>query len=168
MVAGVCDGMLTALTLASGRMIGPGSGLSGGLALRVAAAAAAVTQIFVFFVARYAQFRQELVHAERQLNLITPGHLVSTRLGRAVLHDAAAAAAISAVCSFAGALVPLGLSALLPQVPWLSIALTVALLAGLGALLARTVHGNPWLWALGLIVGGLAVSYVGVQLDIVG
>jgi hypothetical protein len=80
-VAGVSDGMLTALTLAGGRMIGASGGLSGGLALCVAAAAS-VTQIFVFFVARYAQFRQALVHAERQLNLTTPGLLASTRPGR--------------------------------------------------------------------------------------
>ena len=166
-VAGVSDGMLTALTLAGGRMIGASGGLSGGLALSVAAAAS-VTQIFVFFVARYAQFRQELVHAERQLNLTTPGLLASTRLGRAVLHDAFAAAFVSAACSFAGALVPLGLSLLLPGAAWLGIPATIGLLAVFGVLLARTVQGSPLLWAGGLVLGGLAVSYIGVKLDIVG
>jgi predicted membrane protein (TIGR00267 family) len=166
-VAGVSDGMLTALTLAGGRMLGSASALSGGLALRVAAAAS-VTQIFVFFVARYSQFRHELAHAERQLNMIAPGHLATTRLGRVVLHDALAAALLSGGCSFGGALIPLGLSVLVPDMPLLSVALTIGLLAVLGVVLARTVHGDPRLWAVGLVAGGFGVSYLGVQLDIVG
>lgn len=166
-VAGLSDGMLTALTLAGGRMLGPGAGLGAALALRVATAAA-VMQVFVFFVARYAQFRQELVQAERQLNLLAPGHLAATRLGRAILHDALAAASISATCSFVGALVPLGLGVLLPGAGWVGVAATIGLLALLGLLLARAVHGSPVVWAGGLVLGGLLVSLVGVQLDLVG
>jgi hypothetical protein len=59
-VAGLIDGILTALALAAGRLVhtdGEGATLS--LALRVSVAAG-VTTIFVFFVAHYAEVRLEL------------------------------------------------------------------------------------------------------------
>jgi hypothetical protein len=56
LVAGLSDGILTALTLAAGKLLGPEAAMSPGLALRVALAAA-VSGAFVFFVAHYAVLR---------------------------------------------------------------------------------------------------------------
>ncbi|WP_213069428.1 hypothetical protein [Methylomicrobium album] len=88
LVAGWRDGILTALTLASGRLLDADTPIDAGLALRVATAAA-VSGGFILFVAHYAELRSELIHAERQLNLRSHGCLAATRLGRMALYNAA-------------------------------------------------------------------------------
>ena len=70
--AGLVDGILNALTLASGRLLATDApGATADLAFRVGAASA-LTTIFVFFVAHYAELRAELARAERELNLLSP------------------------------------------------------------------------------------------------
>ena len=61
---GIADGIVNALILASSAVL-RGSGLTIGLALRVAAVAL-VTSVFTVFVAEYGQLRAELARAERQ------------------------------------------------------------------------------------------------------
>jgi hypothetical protein len=56
MVLGFSDGILTALTLAAGRLTRPEEGVSLSFALRIAAGAL-VSGAFVFFVAHYAESR---------------------------------------------------------------------------------------------------------------
>ena len=46
--------------------------------------------------------------------------------------------------------------------------LTIALLAVLGAAIARSVYGSWWIWAPALGAGGLALTVLGAWLDIVG
>ena len=113
---GLADGILSALLLASGRLLGSDRGVDASLALRVAAGALA-TSGFVFYVGRYAELRGRLMHAERQLNLTSRGRLATTHLGRAVLFEALGDAAVSGASCFAGALLPLSLSAALPSTP---------------------------------------------------
>jgi predicted membrane protein (TIGR00267 family) len=163
LVAGLGDGILTALTLAGGRLLGPEPAMSVGLALRVAVAAS-ISGAFIFFVAHYAVLRGELVEAERQLNLTTHGRLVTTRLGRAALIEAASKALISTLFSFSGALLPL-----VAGVIWPVLAIVVALVALtlLGAILGRMAHGRPLIWAAGLLAGGIALAYIGLSLRIV-
>jgi VIT1/CCC1 family predicted Fe2+/Mn2+ transporter len=166
LVAGLCDGILTALTLTAGRMLNPGPPMAPDLALRVAAAAA-VSGAFVFFVAHYAELRGELVEAEKQLNLRPHGRHVTSRLGRAVLLDAAEAAAIASGCSFCGALLPLGFGVFLPAPGWLAVVVALAVLALLGIFLARTVHGSPFNWAVGLLAGGAILTCAGAWLHLI-
>jgi predicted membrane protein (TIGR00267 family) len=134
--------------------------------LRVAAAAA-VAGAFVFFVAHYAELRSELVHAERQLNLLSHGRFAASRLGQAVLRESFVGAMIASLCTFIGALIPL-LASMIPSGPtWLGGVVAVAALALLGFLLGRAVYGNPARWALGLAVAGVLVAYLGMKLRIV-
>jgi predicted membrane protein (TIGR00267 family) len=166
LVAGLCDGILTALILAGGKLLYPDSPLDVDLSLRVASAAA-VSGAFVFFMAHYAELRGELVHAERQLTLLSHGHFAATRLGRAVLRDAFGGALVASGCTFLGALIPL-LTATIPSTPaWLGVAVAIGALALLGTFLAKAVYGQPFRWALGLVLAGLLITFIGLQIRII-
>ena len=168
LVAGLIDGILNALTLAAGRLVhtgGEGTTLS--LALRVSVAAGATT-VFVFFVAHYAQLRLELVRHERELNLTEHGRLAATSLGRRVFLESLYKAILASVFSLVGALFPLILCTFLPSPAWLGLAITIAALAGLGALLAKTFYGSPTTWSIGLFLGGILLAFVGTKLNLVG
>jgi predicted membrane protein (TIGR00267 family) len=166
LVAGLCDGILTALILAGGSLFHPESSMGLGLCLRVAVAAAA-SGAFIFFVAHYAELRSELVHAERQLNLLSPGRFAATRLGRTILRESFVGAMIASICTFIGALIPI-LASMIPAAPsWLGAVIAIAALGLLGLFLGRAVYGNPTRWALGLAVAGVIVAYIGMKLNIV-
>jgi len=166
LVVGVCDGILTALTLAAGRVIESQAPLGMSLALRIAAASS-LSGTFVFFTAEYARLRGELVHAERELSLTSAGRLAATRLGRAVLAESVAGAGISSICNFAGALFPLALGALLPGPAWVAIAAAIIALGLLGAAVAHGVRGNPLLWITGLMAAGGVLTLAGLRLHVV-
>jgi len=165
-VAGLSDGILTALILASDTLLKSESSLSWSLSLRVAAAAA-VAGAFIFFVAHYADLRGELVRAERQLNLLSHGQFATTQLGKAVLQDSIVSAVINSVCTFIGALIPLSASMIPYGPPWLGAAVAIAALALLGFFLGRAVYGQPLNWALALAGAGALVAYLGMKLKIV-
>jgi predicted membrane protein (TIGR00267 family) len=165
LVAGLCDGILTALILAAGKLLNGGESVNVGLAMRVALAAT-LTGGFAFFVARYADLRSELVRAERQLNLRSHGRFASSRLGRAVLREAGLGALIISVCSFLGALLPLIISAMLPRPTWMGVAVAIGTLALLGIFLAKAVYGSSVRWASVLAVAGVLLSLIGVKLEI--
>jgi VIT1/CCC1 family predicted Fe2+/Mn2+ transporter len=166
LVIGVCDGILTALTLAAGRVIGSHDPLRIDLALRIAAASC-VSGTFVFFTAEYARLRGELVHAERQLSLTSRGRLAATRFGRAVLAESLAAAGLASVCNFAGALFPLVVGAVVPGPAWLAVAAAIVALGLLGAVIARSVHGSLVRWAIGLMAAGGLLTFAGLHLHVV-
>jgi len=165
-VLGFTDGILTALTLVAGRLTHVGQPVSLSLSLRVAAAAL-TSGAFVFFVARYAELRRELIHAERQLNLTSHGRLATGRLGAIVLREALVSATVSSFASFCGALLPLLAGALFPRHSWVSILAAEIALALLGSGLAREVHGRWVRWSAGLIFGGLTLSAIGAYLKLV-
>jgi len=166
LVLGLTDGILTALTLAAGQLTAPGARMPLSRALEIATAAL-VSGAFVFYVAHYAQLRRELVHAQRQLNILSRGHLAATRLGGSVLKEAAVTAVASSLASFGGALIPLLSGALLPRLRWGSVAASIVALGLLGVGLAHDVHGKYWRWCSGLVVGGVIVTAVGIRLHIV-
>jgi len=167
-VAGLIDGILNALALAAGRLMhAGGEGATLSLALRVSIAAGATT-IFVFFVAHYAELRLELVRHERELNFTAHGRLAATHLGHRVFLESLYKAMLAASFSLAGALFPLILCSLLPSPSWLGLAITILALGILGALLAKTFYGSPLLWGISLLFGGIALAFVGMQLDLVG
>jgi VIT1/CCC1 family predicted Fe2+/Mn2+ transporter len=165
-VLGLTDGILTALTLAAGQLTEPSSQIPLGRAFRIATAAL-VSGAFVFYVAHYAQLRRELLHAEKQLNVLSSGRLATTRLGRSVLIEAFSTAVLSSAASFAGALIPLLSDVLIPEFRWGAVAASIVALGLLGIGLARGVRGSYWRWCGGLMVGGLLVSIIGVRLHIV-
>lgn len=164
-VLGVSDGILNSLTLASATVL-RGSGLTVSLGLRVGVVALA-SAWFTLFVAEYAQYRLELVHAERQLMFTGSGRLAATHLGRAVAKDATIESTVAAVASFVGASLPLIGGAALPRASWTALAVSVSALGVLGALLAASVGGRRLVWALALVAAGCVVTVIGVEVDLV-
>jgi len=104
-ILGLTDGILTALTLAAGSIIGSRTGLSIFLGLRVASASALAGGV-VFITAELARRNHELVHAEQQLNLMSHGRLATTRLGHFVVVESSKATIVVVVSNFLGALLP--------------------------------------------------------------
>jgi predicted membrane protein (TIGR00267 family) len=166
LVVGLCDGILSALTLAAGRLIQADSALSIGLALRVAVAGAS-SAAFMLFVAHYSELRAELFEAERQLNLTSHGQMAASRLGRVVLLESGTAALIGCIAGFCGSLLPLVVGVMVPSAPWLSIVVALTVLAVLGVSLARAASGQPIQWAFALIVGGGILAYLGTYLRLI-
>jgi predicted membrane protein (TIGR00267 family) len=165
-VLGLSDGVLTALTLATGSLVNPERHIAMSMAMRISASAFA-TGAFVFFVARYSQLRAELVTAERQLNLTSHGRLASSKLGRAVLREAIAAALLSSISSFVGAMIPLLVAALVPSDGWAALVAALITLALLGAGLAKVSLGSPLYWSSTLVAGGVLLAILGAHLRIV-
>lgn len=165
-VLGLSDGVLTALTLASGSLIDAQKHISMNMAVRISVSALA-SGAFVFFVARYSQLRAELVLAERQLNLTSHGRMASSMLGRAVFREATVSASISSVSSFVGAMIPLLVAALVPSHGWAALVAALITLALLGAGLAKVSQGSPLYWSSTLVAGGVLLSILGAELRIV-
>ena len=166
LVAGLCDGILSALTLAAGKLLGAEAPLQFDLALRVAVAGA-ISSAFMLSVAHYSQLRGELAEAEKELNLLDHGRLVTSRLGQAVLIESGTSALFGSVAGFSGALLPLLIGVLVPGAPWLAIAAALAILAVLGASLAIAVSGRPVVWVITLVAAGVCVAYLGSQLKLI-
>ncbi len=165
LVSGFSDGMLTGLILSAGKLLKGGEPVTTSLAVRVAVIAM-LANGFAFFVGRYAELRNGLVRAEHQLSLLKHGYLASTRLGRAVFWDACLSVSIVGVCSFSGAILPLLVSVMVPRPAWFGVASAIGMLALLGALLARSVYDNPFLWAAALAVLGVLLSLASVKLEV--
>jgi len=60
----------------------------------------ALSGAFVFFIAEYARVRDELVHAERQLNLTSHGRFAASRLGQTVFRETLRKMVTASVCGF--------------------------------------------------------------------
>jgi len=162
---GLADGVLNALTLASASLIGGDVHVTAGLAVRISVAAL-VTAGFSVFVATYAEARGGLRHASRQLSLPDQEGLVSTQLGRDAIRHAAEQAGLASGSSMLGALLPLLIAASLPGPGWIAAVVAICALGLLGVGLAATVLGNRLVWASALIIGGVAVTAIGVWIKI--
>jgi len=165
LVIGPVDGMLTALTLAAGRIVSPDRPIDMLLALRIALAAT-LSGGFVFFVAEYARLRGELVHAERHLKLASAGHLAASQLGKDVLRDSIHGTIVAAIGGFAGAMLPLAVGAAFATIAWMTIGVAVAALGLLGIIVSRAVQGSPIYWSTALMATGLFLSLAGVLLHV--
>lgn len=163
---GLSDGILNALMLAANRLHDNTEPMTLSLSVRIAVATA-VASIFMLFVAEYAQLRQELEHADMQLNVLASGRMATSRQGRAVMREAALVASISGLCAFAGSGAPLLVAAVLGASGFWALAMAVIGLGLLGALVARAVHGSGLVWMILMMLGGIAVSVLGSYLHIV-
>jgi hypothetical protein len=163
--AGLVDGILNSLTLAAGRLVNRGV-IDPALVVKVATATG-VTTLFVFFIAHYAELRAELVRAERQLNLTERGRLATSQLGRAALVAAIRGAGLATLCGIVGAVTPLVIFLVLPGSRELGFPFVFALLAMLGALLAKSFDGSPLLWASIIALAGAGLTWVGMKLNLV-
>jgi predicted membrane protein (TIGR00267 family) len=166
LVVGTSDGILSALTLATGRMVDAGQSIGYSLGFRISLAAA-LSGMFVFFAAEYTRLRLELLHAARQLNLTSHGRLATTRLGHKVWRETLASSVVASACGFLGALFPLLFASLAPSAPWTAILAAIAALGGLGTLLGATVQGSSIRWAVSLMLCGAVLSFAGAQLRVI-
>jgi VIT1/CCC1 family predicted Fe2+/Mn2+ transporter len=98
--------------------------------------------------------------------LLKRGALATTRLGRGARWDALLDALHGSVASFLGAGLPLVIAAMLPAISWISLVIAVAMLALLGALIARQINANRLVWAGTLTLAGIILIAVGAALDI--
>ncbi|MCW3996141.1 MAG: hypothetical protein NWE98_08350 [Candidatus Bathyarchaeota archaeon] len=162
---GLTDGILTALTLASGRILYSPETANISLAIRVAVASS-LSGLFIFFVAQYTRLRGELVRSEKELNLTPKGQLAATRLGRAILMETLRGAFISSIFTLLGAFLPLASGLLFPTFSWLTIVFAVGSLGFLGGAASRFAHGNPVVWSTGLVLMGILLTIAGIQLQI--
>lgn len=165
-VLGFVDGIINALTLAAGSIIGSAPPMTLTLAIRISLFALG-TGSLVLFVSGYVDLRSELVRATRQLNLARNKNLAITHLGRAVLREGAIDAGAGGVASFLGCLLPLLVAVLVPDRAWVAIIVAIAMLAALGAVFAISVGGRWPVWALSLASSGIALTAVGLWLKIV-
>lgn len=164
-VLGLTDGILTALTLASGSLYGSKGDITFAFAFRIAIASS-ISGVFVFFTAEYARLRAELARASKQLSLASHGQLATTELGKATRHDAVVAALLSSGCNFLGAIFPLVIGAAFPDIHWLPIASAVVALGILGAALSRTVYGNVIRWSAALMTSGALLAFLGIEIHV--
>lgn len=165
-VLGICDGVLNTLVLAAGRLTNASQPMTLDFAFRIALVAF-FSGAFVFYVARYAELRGQLIGAERQLNMTSSGKLAMGALGRAVQKEAIVAAIAASCAGFCGALVPLIAATLAPQRRWISIIVSLVTLALLATALARAVHGATLRWIAGLVLGGALLAILGIVLRVV-
>ncbi|MCL4353467.1 hypothetical protein M1615_03325 [Patescibacteria group bacterium] len=165
LLLGVVDGVLTALTLTSGKII-EGGILDYSLAFRIAAVTA-VASSFIYFIAEYVQLRRELINAEKQLNIVSHGKFATTSLGKTVFVEVSVGMGISCIFGFIGALIPLSTNILFPNITGLSIAVSLTTLGLLGLVIARIIYANVFRWTIGLISVGIGLSVVGAVLHIV-
>jgi predicted membrane protein (TIGR00267 family) len=163
---GLTDGILTALTLTASSLISNQPHITISIALRVAGVAF-FSGVFVCFVTKYAEFRQELVHSERELSLLAHGKLALGYLGRSAIREAGIATLLSSSAAFLGALCPLVVATLFPRSPWTSVVTALIALALLGIALAKVLYGNMLRWAIALVIGGGLLTLFGIQLDII-
>lgn len=163
---GFIDGMLTALTLCTGKLLEGGARFDLSFVFRVSLAAF-ITGIFVYFVAKYAELRGQLIQAEKELNLTLSGKLASTALGKQVLRTAMIDAAVSGVGGFMGAFVPLLVAVVDPYVPWITFLFSIVILGIFGFGLGKMVGKRPVVWSIAHILGGILVIFFGIELHIV-
>jgi predicted membrane protein (TIGR00267 family) len=163
---GFIDGILTALTLCTGKLLEGGGTVDFSLAIRVATAAF-ITGSFVFFVAKYAELRGQLIRAEKELNIISAGKLASSALGKKTLYLSIIDAIISGISGFIGAFIPLFIAIGDPYPPWITFLFSITTLGIFGYFLGRTVGRSPIIWSISLVFGGILVIFLGIQLHIV-
>jgi hypothetical protein len=163
LILGMSDGLLNALLL-TGHSLLRNQTVTMTLALRVSGFAA-VSGAFAFGVARQAEARLDLIEQGRQLNLVrgrAPG-LAGTDLGRRARQTVAAQAVIVTTFGFIGAFVPMATAV---KSPVLAVAVALGVLAGVGVVIGRATASSAPRWAAALVVGGAAMSVIGIALHL--
>jgi predicted membrane protein (TIGR00267 family) len=167
LLLGLIDGILTVLVLATGHVLKHGeTPITLSLSLKVAFATA-VSGACIYFFSEYSRQRHRLIHAEKQLNLATHGKLATTQLGRQIFKETLWGVVVSSIFNFAGAMLPLSVAMLFPQMQWIAILIALLMLVLLGVGIASLVYGNAVAWSLSLVLAGVFVAFIGYKLNVV-
>lgn len=167
LLLGLIDGILTVLVLATGHVLKHGeTPITWSLSLKVAFATA-VSGACIYFFSEYSRQRHNLIHAEKQLNLATHGKLATTHLGKQILKETLWGVLVSSVFNFTGAMFPLGIAMLFPQMQWIALLVALLMLVLLGIGIASLVYGDAVAWSLSLVLAGGFVAFIGYKLNVV-
>jgi len=167
LLLGLIDGILTVLVLATGHVLRyTETPLTLWLSMKVAFATS-ISGACIYFFSEYSRQRHRLIHAEKELNLATHGKLATTHLGRQILKETLRGVVVSSICNFAGAMLPLSIAMLFPQMQWIAIVIALLMLVFLGIGIASLVYGNALAWSLSLVSAGALVAFIGYKLDVV-
>jgi predicted membrane protein (TIGR00267 family) len=167
LVLGLIEGILTVLTLATGRVLDKkGEVFSLGLALRIAFVTAICGGV-VYFYSEYTKQRHTLIKFEKELNLSYHGKLVKSNLGKQILKETIIGSSFSGFFSFSGAFLPISGAVFFPQYSWIPVIIALLILAALGLNVAKLVYGNSISWVLALLLTGITVSFIGYKLHVI-
>ncbi|MBB3181198.1 VIT1/CCC1 transporter family protein [Variovorax sp. Sphag1AA] len=158
--------MLTALILATGKILDGSALLDLDLAVRVGIVAGC-PEVVVFFAAEYARQRGQLVHIAQQLNLTHHGRIVSSRLGQIALRDSLGAALLAGSCAFVGASLPLLVASVVPGSRQNAIVASILCLMLFGSGVGYATRSCKSCWAIAFALAGGIVAVLGAWLRIV-
>ncbi len=163
---GITDGIITTLLFTAGEILNGEKNINLSLVIRLAIGVA-FPNIFTFFVAEYTRLRQDLIHASRELNISSPLRLINSRLGKMILRKAIMLTLIGTTSGFIGAILPLLISIMMPNISWLPIVISIFILGIFGVILSIYIHGKPMRWFVAMVFIGTLFAIVGSTLHIV-
>jgi len=162
---GLSDGIITALILASGGIIGKSS-IDLYLAFKISFGSA-FAGTFSYFIAQYAGLNEELHRTAVQLNLKSTDYLLKGHLGTEIFVESLIGAFIAALFGFLGALIPLSSSLIIKNNIFIPLSLSYISLAILGLFISKTTAGRAGFWISVMVIVGIIVTIAGYYLKLI-
>ena len=162
---GLSDGIITALILASGGIIG-NTHINLYLAVKISFGSA-FAGAFSYFIAQYAGLNEELHRTARQLHLKSTNYLLRGHLGSEIFIESIIGALIAAVFGFLGALIPLSSSLMIKNDIFIPLIFSYLSLAILGFFISKTTAGRAPFWITVMVTVGVIVTIAGYYLKLI-
>lgn len=162
---GLSDGIITALILASGGIIGKSS-IDLFQAFRISFGSS-FAGAFSYFIAQYAGLNEELHRTALQLNLKSTDYLLKGHLGIEIFVESLLGALIAAFFGFLGALIPLSSSLIVRNNIEIPLSLSYLSLAVLGLFISKTTAGRAKFWIVVMVIVGIIVTIAGYELKLI-
>jgi VIT1/CCC1 family predicted Fe2+/Mn2+ transporter len=162
---GLSDGIITALILASGGILGK-SNIDLFEAFRISFGSA-FAGAFSYFIAQYAGLNEELHRTALQLNLKSTDYLLKGHLGIQIFIESLLGAFIAAFFGFLGALIPLSSSLIIRSNIEIPLLLSYTSLAVLGLFISKTTAGRSRFWVIVMVIVGIIVTVAGYELKLI-
>jgi VIT1/CCC1 family predicted Fe2+/Mn2+ transporter len=162
---GLSDGIITALILASGGIIGK-STIDMFEAFKISFGSA-FAGAFSYFIAQYAGLNEELHRTALQLNLKSTDYLLKGHLGIEIFIESLIGALIAAFFGFLGALIPLSSSLIIRGNEIIPLSLSYTSLAVLGLFISKSTAGRARFWVIVMVVVGIIVTVAGFELKLI-
>ncbi len=163
---GLSDGIITALILASGGIIGNTHHIDLYLAFRISFGSA-FAGTFSYFIAQYAGLNEELHRTAMQLNLKSTGYLLRGHLGSEIFIESIIGALLAAIFGFLGAMIPLSSSLMIKNNVFIPLLVSYLSLAVLGFFISKTTAGRAPFWITVMVTVGVIVTVVGYYLKLI-
>jgi VIT1/CCC1 family predicted Fe2+/Mn2+ transporter len=162
---GLSDGIITALILASGGIIGK-STIDIFEAFKISFGSA-FAGAFSYFIAQYAGLNEELHRTALQLNLKSTDYLLRGHLGIEIFIESLLGAFIAAFFGFLGALIPLSSSLIVRGNEIIPLSLSYTSLAILGLFISKSTAGRARFWIIVMVTVGIIVTIAGFELKLI-